>query len=696
MNDEILEKLAEDKSLKKDSLFSQKLASSLHTYYIEDESNIEKRLMNIIGKSKLEKNIVLMPMQLLLLKQLEKTGNFVVSAPTSFGKTFLIMEYIKRNQQKLKKIVYIVHTKSLKDEIYDKISCYFSNDYNIIDNFNQIEELDNYICVLISDSQNIYETDENIDLLVVDEAYNLSKSHSKDRYFCIINTYKVLLNKAKKSILLGPYISELIGESSKNYTLLKTDYSPVTNRIFEGDDVNSLKPNMVFIEKIKKQENTIAYFNSKYRIYEYMQEIEKSDIPDIYEDAFIIMMEEKFPDFWLLPKIMRKGISIYHSSFPKYINRYNMANFNDGIFKGLITTSAILEGVNTSSKNLVIFETTIGNDTEKKLTPFQFFNLCGRVGRLGKEIVGYVYNFGDTYKEKYLQKSLPLFIGNENIETTEDKIDESILDEETIMYIDNIKQILNLLNIDYDEWHIKNKFYYSGIKNLNNIIVAYNEYREKLKKDIETGYLLTKDRNINKNKIIDHIYDNFIAKIPNQKYIPSSKFYAPNAIKVLLRSGYGGINFSIKSVCRDPSIAVQLEELTIPQKNHYIVELMNVGYNYIPHTLYNLIYIFNEFIINDSLFDEKNKKKIYDALFARLVLYVSDRGDSLSIFVKTLTEIGFLPSIIEKIKKYINDNNIEYLPNTRNAITLFVKENILKNITLEDYEIINLKTINII
>jgi len=696
MYDKVLEKLAENKNLNKDPYFSQELASSLHTYYIEDENNIEKHLMKIIGKSKLDDKIVMMPMQLLLLNEINKSGNYVLSAPTSFGKTFLILEYIKRNQNILKKIIYIVHTKSLKDEIYDKISLYFSDDYNIIDSFDQIDKLDNYICILISDSQNIYETNEELDLLIVDEAYNLSKAHSKERYFCIINTYRVLLSNSKKSILLGPYINELIGDDSLKYKLIKTDYSPVTNRIFEGDEVNSLNPNMLFIEKIKNKENTIAYFNSKYKIYEYMQEIESSDIPSVYEDAFIIMMEEKFPDFWLLPKIMRKGISIYHSSFPKYINKYNMSHFNDGIFRGLITTSAILEGVNTSSKNLVLFETTIGSDTDNKLTPFQFFNLCGRVGRLGKEIVGYIYNFGDTYKEKYSQKSLPLFIGNDNIETVEDKIDENILDNESLMYISNIKNLLFKLNIDYDEWHIKNQFYYSGIKNLNNILLAYYSYRELLKKDIKNRKLLTENGNINKNKIIDHIYSNFIDKIPNQKYMPSSKFYAPSVIKVLLRSDYGGINFNIKSVCHDYNITKQLEELTIPKKNQYLVELMNVGYNYIPHTLYNLIYIFNEFIMSDSFFEENEKKKINESLFARILLYVSDKDDPLSIFIKKLIEIGFLPSIIEKIKAYIKENNIEILPDTRNEITNFIKKIILQNITLDDFEMINLHTINII
>ena len=637
-----------------------------------------------------------MPMQLYFLKEISRDGNYVISAPTSFGKTFLILEYIKRNLKQFKKIIYIVHTKSLKDELYDKISKYFEEYYTIIDNFEQIENYDEYFCILISDAQNIYETSAEIDLLVVDEAYNLSKKHSKERYFCIINTYKTLLKVSKKKILLGPYIESLEGNNSDEYKLLKTDYSPVMSQILEGNEVKNLNPEMLFIDKVKNKESTIAYFNSKYRIYEYMKKILDSNLDDIYSDAFIDMMENNFPDFWLLPKIMKKGISIYHSSFPKYINKYNMSNFNNSIFNGLITTSAILEGVNTSSKNLVIFDTNIGSGEESQLTPFQFFNLCGRVGRLGKEIIGNVYNFGKLYKEKYEQRTLPLYIGNENLQNVEDRVDEDISDEETREYINNISEMLKNINIDYETWHKQNQYYYSGIKNLNNILSQYFKYRVLLKDEIKTGKIMTAEGTINKNKIITHIYDNFISNIPNQRYTQSSQFYAPMAIMVLLRSKYNGINFSVKEVCNEKQIKRQLDELETSKKNQFIVELMNVAYNYIPHKFYNIIYIFNELIMNDSFFEENEKNDIYNSLFSRIILYVNGNDDDFSNLLNTLNEVGILPSLIDKIKKYIIENNMEINQLYRGKIINIIKNEIIPNINLEEYELINLRTLELI
>lgn len=693
MKDNILEELAKNNHLSKDPLFAQKLAACLHTFYIEDEGNIEKNIMKIIGKSELDHSLTLMPKQLDFLKAIEKDGDFVVSAPTSFGKTFLMLEFIKRNENKFKKIIYIVHTKSLKDELYDKISRYLSDFYNIIDDFEQIIFLDRFICILISDGQNIYESCINIDLLIVDEAYNLSKIHSNERYFCIINTYRKLLESSNKNILIGPYIKSIDGLGASSYKLLKTDYSPVVSHIFEGEDLIDLSPDLLFIEKIINQESTIAYFNSKFKIYSFMNDIVNSKLPDIYTDAFIEMMEDNFPSFWLLPKVMKKGISIYHSSFPKYINKYNMSKFNSCKFSGLITTSAILEGVNTSSKNLVIFESKIGSDTP--LTPFQFFNLCGRVGRLGKEVIGDVYNFGDLYKDKYSMRSLPLYIGNENAITVEEKIDEELLDDQTSDFLNTITDMLSSININFSEWYVKNKYYCSGISNLRKMLEIYFEYRVSLTNDILSGELITDEETINKNKIIRHIYEGFVGPA-GFRYHSSSQFYAPIAIQVLLMNRYGGINFNVKMVCNDYRIKNQLSTLDISEKNSFIVELMNVGYNYIPHTFYNIVYIFNEFLMSDDFFDVSLKNKIFTALFNRLQLYVSKGEDNESKLIVILNEIGLIPSLIDKIKKYLFENDVDISNLNRYKLSKILRNDIIPNLEIEECEFINLQIVNLI
>ena len=71
-----------------------------------------------------------------------------------------------------------------------------------------------------------------------------------------------------------------------------------------------------------------------------------------------------------------------------------MRMFNENKFFGLLSTSSLLEGINTTAKNLIIYK---GSERSNFLTPFQFYNLCGRAGRLNEAIVGNVYNYGGIW-----------------------------------------------------------------------------------------------------------------------------------------------------------------------------------------------------------------------------------------------------------------------------------------------------------
>lgn len=694
-NDTLIQ-LNSNKNLSGDYHFAQKLASEMNNYYIADSVYIpENEIIKIIGKSQLYEGKVLMPYQLLLLKEIEENNNVVLSAPTSFGKSFLVLEYMKRNMPDFNKIVYVVHTKSLKDEVYSKIKSKFGDDYDVTDNIDEIIDSERYIIIIISDGQNTLEYDIDVDLLIVDEAYNLSKIHSKERHFCIMRTYHKLLVEAKKTILLGPFIENVEGEDSESFKLIKTNYSPVVQKIIEGEDLYNSIPEKKFIDEIKKGNKTIAYFGSKTKIYEYVEYLVNNYNEQEYMDPFIKWMEDFFPDFWLLPKLMKRGVGLYHSSFPKYINLYNMNKFNKENFKGLITTSAILEGVNTSSKSLIIFDSTAGKNGDEinKLTAFQFFNLCGRVGRLGEEIVGYVYNYGDSYKERYLEKSLPLYIGNEIINDEFDELDDDSFCDNDVK--NKLMALLKNINIDYNEWYESNAFYSSGSKNMVGLIETYIEYRYLLRDDINSKKLCRiKSNKLNKNKTVIHFYNNYVSKNAPYKYLPRSKFYIQSAIPVFLRSKYNGIDFVMKELCEDTEIRKNIKNMDISEKNKYILELMNVGYNYLPHKFYNICFLFNEFVINDLYWTEGEKKILTEIIYDRILLYVNGNEKQNIKAKKILSDMGVIPPTIKKILEIINTQNIDIDNITKSKlIDIIVKEK--DNIKFADYEIINMENIGI-
>lgn len=92
---------------------------------------------------------------------------------------------------------------------------------------------------------------------------------------------------------------------------------------------------------------------------------------------------------------------------------------------------------------------------------------------------------------------------------------------------------------------------------------------------------------------------------------------------MFLRKDFNGIDFVMKDICNDSEISGDLRKLNVPEKNRYILELMNIGYNYLPHSFYNVCYLFNQFVINDLFWTQEEKNTLENIIFNRVLLYVN-------------------------------------------------------------------------
>lgn len=86
--------------------------------YIKKQ-NIRLSLYNSFCRSLYDNNVVMHPQQIECLNYLLKGENLLISAPTSFGKTFVALEYISR--KKCNNIVFVVPTLALMNELFSKI-----------------------------------------------------------------------------------------------------------------------------------------------------------------------------------------------------------------------------------------------------------------------------------------------------------------------------------------------------------------------------------------------------------------------------------------------------------------------------------------------------------------------------------------------------------------------------------------------
>ncbi|MGE9270787.1 MAG: helicase-related protein, partial [Verrucomicrobiales bacterium] len=91
---------------------------------------------------------------------------------------------------------------------------------------------------------------------------------------------------------------------------------------------------------------------------------------------------------WILAHLLDQGFAVHHGSLPRSIAYHILRKFNDGAIRFLLCTSTIIEGVNTSAKNIVIYDNKIAT---RKFDQFTFNNIKGRAGRMFKHFVGHVY-----------------------------------------------------------------------------------------------------------------------------------------------------------------------------------------------------------------------------------------------------------------------------------------------------------------
>src|SRR5690606_26777738 len=131
------------------------------------------------------------PEQIRIYNGIIENNRSIVSAPTSFGKTMLIKEYIFNYQPN--KVVFIVPTNSLADELIDDFDAIFKSlDYSIFDIIKIESDIDAK-SIFIGTQEKYYQIHQkyknHIDLFVIDEAYKLSDKVNSSREVILNRTF---------------------------------------------------------------------------------------------------------------------------------------------------------------------------------------------------------------------------------------------------------------------------------------------------------------------------------------------------------------------------------------------------------------------------------------------------------------------------------------------------------------------------
>lgn len=327
-----------------------------------------------------------------------KNNNLAYIAPTSFGKSSIIKDFILKGTYN--RIGIIVPTKSLLIQTYNDIKKEKELDYKLILHDEMYDNQEKFIGILTQErATRLINKGVSFDMLLIDEAHNIFKYNSKD-YRGLILARLIKLNKTKEPNLKLIYFSPLINEVNN----LKIDnsqelISSEINHNLKSEDVFLLENQNVeifdkFTGSYYKIEENIEYYNyifknSKQKNFLYHfkpPKIEKL-AKEIYErlsinieseevNKVIETLKNEVHENFYINQYVKKGVIYIHAKIPNLVKEYLESKFKEITeLKYIIANKVILEGINLPIETLFI---TCTNYLDGK----ELTNLIGRVNRL--------------------------------------------------------------------------------------------------------------------------------------------------------------------------------------------------------------------------------------------------------------------------------------------------------------------------
>lgn len=371
-----------------------------------------------------------------------------ISAPTSAGKSFIIkrwiVDHIKASSAQRSTIVYIVPTRALIAEVERDFKDLLSGMGRMINISSSplpssLANTKANILIFTQERLQIFlnhkEAGYGLDILVIDEAHKMG-----DRYRGVLlqQVLEGVLDKHPKARVI--FMSPL----TQNPELLLKDYEEKRSTKVIKNSENQVSQNLIWCSKVKgkpslvhleactdkgkislghlqlndrpapesKRAPLIACEIGKHsagniiyadgaaaaekmagQLYSFLgaeaDVTNKQEIKDLIE----LVRTDIHKDYYLATSL-EKGIAFHYGNMPDIIRAEIERLFSSNIIKFLICTSTLVEGVNTSCKNIYLLDPHKGKGNP--MSKDDFWNLAGRAGRWGKEFQGNIFCINPT------------------------------------------------------------------------------------------------------------------------------------------------------------------------------------------------------------------------------------------------------------------------------------------------------------
>ena len=207
--------------------------------------------------------------QLSFLYELNENQKVFFSAPTSFGKTSIVTEYLLDNSKTLNNVVFVVPTNSLLEELFEKFTVYnvrLKLNYNITTQ--PIHSITGRNILFLTPERFMSITEncslENFDLIIMDETYKIIDSHNES-ISDFVNHRSLRFRK----------VADLIAKTNTKVIFLSPFTYSLTKSMSEFLDKHNIKKVYRKIEYVKRQiikldnsYDTKKYFGEKLTYYQ--------------------------------------------------------------------------------------------------------------------------------------------------------------------------------------------------------------------------------------------------------------------------------------------------------------------------------------------------------------------------------------------------------------------------------------------
>lgn len=420
-----------------------------------------------------------------------KQNRYFLSASTSFGKTHLVYEIIKKITYK--NIVLIFPSISLLTENLARIKerkIQFRTNYAIhtLSDIKEIELKKNNIFIFtperfLSFLDKSYKI--SIDFIFVDEIYKIDNGYiidnevqenERDVAYRMSLFYGLERYKEADIFLAGPYI-EIFNPLDPNYNpsfdlflqafgitkLLRNEYEIVKvskNNIeglnekividdiefnLKGKNTKKAKIQELLNKVLSKKENAIIYCSKLDDVERVAKDFNNQHLKTNDYQSFLTHLKTNFDSKWIVIQALEKGIGIHHGMVPKYIQKEIIDLFNreTSIVNILVSTTTITEGVNTTAKNMIVYRSAKGT---KNLLPFDAKNIAGRAGRFMEHYTGRVITLDKRFINVVKEIGQQITHKNYDINAPKKEIDDDItppeyLDDRSKRRLQEIEQL---------------------------------------------------------------------------------------------------------------------------------------------------------------------------------------------------------------------------------------------------------------